>query len=99
MQIKLQITSYVSPHLIWHRSQIIVNILSPIVTIYILNQSRGHWFLSDALQIAISMSLKLKEEMNNLLVLDVLVEFNDFSLDIELGVSPKIHEQGGYWGH
>jgi hypothetical protein len=45
------------------------------------------------------MSLKLKEEMNNLLVLDVFVEFNDFSLDIELGVSPKKHEQGSYWGH
>jgi hypothetical protein len=73
--------------------------LSPIVTICILNQSRGHWLLSDALQIAISMNLKLKEEMNNLLMLDVLVESNYFSLDIDLGVFAKRHEQGGYWGH
>jgi hypothetical protein len=45
------------------------------------------------------MSLKLKEEMNNLLVLDVLVEPNDCNLDIELGVFAQKHEQGGYWGH
>ncbi len=73
--------------------------MSPIVTICILNQSKSHWLLSDALQIAISMSLKLKEEMNNLLVLDVLVESNDFNLDIELEIFAKKHEQGGYWGH
>jgi hypothetical protein len=73
--------------------------LSIILTISILNQSKGHWLLSDALQIAISMSLKLKEEMNNLLVLDVLVESNDSSLHIKLGVSVTKHEQGGYWGH
>jgi hypothetical protein len=99
MQIKLQITSCVPPPFIWHRSQIIVNILLPIVTICILNQSRGHWLLSDALQTTISMSLKLKEEMNNFLVLDLLVKSNDFSLDIELGVFAKKHEQGSYWGH
>jgi hypothetical protein len=45
------------------------------------------------------MSLKLKEETSNLLVLDVLVESNDSSLDIELGVFAKKREQGGYWGH
>ncbi len=92
MQIRLRITSCIPPPLIWF-------ILSPIVTICILNQSKGNWLLSDALQTPISMSLKLKEEMNNLLVLDVLVESNDSSLDIELGVFAKKHEQGGYWGH
>jgi hypothetical protein len=35
------------------------------------------------------MSPKLKEEMNNLLVLNVLVESNYSSLDIELGVFVK----------
>jgi hypothetical protein len=73
--------------------------LSPIVSICIFNQSKDHWLLSDALQIAISMSLKLEEEMNNLLVLDVLVEPNDSNLDIQLRVFAKKHEQGGYWGH
>jgi hypothetical protein len=30
----------------------------------VLNQSRGYWLLNDALHVAISMSLKLKQGMN-----------------------------------
>jgi hypothetical protein len=40
--------------------------------------------LSDALNLAISMSLKLKKEMNHHLILDVLID-DDSSLDIKLG--------------
>jgi hypothetical protein len=31
----------------------------------VINQSNKHWLLSDALHLAISMSLKLKEESKN----------------------------------
>jgi hypothetical protein len=39
----------------------------PIVNAYMLNQSRGHWLLSNALNVIITMSLKLKEEFGILL--------------------------------
>ncbi len=44
------------------------------------------------------MSLKLKEKVNNLLVLDAFVD-DDLGLDTELGVFTKKNEKGGYWGH
>jgi len=50
------------PPLTWHISQIIVDCLLPIVSTCVINQSHGHWLLSDALYSIISMSLKLKEE-------------------------------------
>jgi hypothetical protein len=39
----------------------------PIVTAYVLNQFRGHWLLSDALNVTIAMNLKLKKEFGTLL--------------------------------
>jgi hypothetical protein len=39
-----------------------VDCLSPIIFACVLNQSHGHWLLSDVLHLDISMSLKLKEE-------------------------------------
>jgi hypothetical protein len=56
----------------------------PCFTACVLNQSKGYWFLNDALHIAISMSLKLKEGMNHLLVLDAFID-DDSNLNIELG--------------
>jgi hypothetical protein len=40
----------------------------------ILNQSRGHWLLSDALHSTMSMSLKLKEENQVVLSFESLME-------------------------
>jgi len=41
-------------------------IVSPHVIIAcVINQSSGHWLLNDALHLAISMSLKFKEEPKN----------------------------------
>jgi hypothetical protein len=37
-------------------------LFSPIISTYVLNQSHGHWLISDVLHFAISTSLKLKEE-------------------------------------
>ncbi len=44
-------------------SQIIVDYLSLVVIICVLNQSCDHWLHNDALHFAISISLKLKEEI------------------------------------
>lgn len=57
-----------------------------IVITCVLNQSRGHWLLKNALHVAITMNLKLKEEISNLhtpIILDNLME-NDSRVDIEL---------------
>ncbi len=51
--------------LTWHICHIIVDSLGPIVSACILNQSRGHWLLSDALNFAISMSLKFRDGIDS----------------------------------
>ncbi len=61
-QIVMRDTSRMFPPLTWQISHIIVGCLSPIVSMCVLNQSHGHWLLSDALHFAISMSLRIKEE-------------------------------------
>jgi len=63
----------VPPPLTWHICRIIVDSLGPIVSACILNQSKGHWLLNDALNFAISMSLKFKNEID-LATFDNLME-------------------------
>ncbi len=63
--------------------------MSHVVNVCILNQSKGHWLLNDALNIAISMSLKLKEEMNHLPLLDAWIDDDDFDLNIVLETFTK----------
>jgi hypothetical protein len=58
----MRVINQMPPPLTWHIYQIIVDCFFPIVSTYVVNQPCGHWLLSDALHIAISMSLKLKEE-------------------------------------
>jgi hypothetical protein len=41
-----------------------------VVTTCVLNQSRGHWLVTVALNTTISMNVKLKEKMINLDALD-----------------------------
>ncbi len=50
------------PPLTWHSSQIIVYYLGLVISTYILNQSRDHWLLSNALNFVISISSNLKNE-------------------------------------
>ncbi len=59
-QIVVKVTSQMPPPLIWHICEIIVDCLSPITYVCVLNQSHGHWLLNDVLHSTISMSLKLK---------------------------------------
>jgi hypothetical protein len=58
----MRVIGLVPPPLTWHISQIIVDVLFSIVSVCVLNQSHGHWLLSNVLNVAITMSLKLKEE-------------------------------------
>jgi hypothetical protein len=50
--------------LTWHICHIIVDSLSLVMSPCILNRFRGHWLLSDALNSAISMSLKFRDEID-----------------------------------
>jgi hypothetical protein len=54
----------VPPPLTWHICIIIVDSLGPIMSTCSLNQYRGHWLLSDALNYVIFMSLKFRDEIN-----------------------------------
>ncbi len=58
----------------WHICQIVVDCLTRVVTNGVLNQSRGHWLLSDAFHSTISMSLKSKEEPKNASSFHTLME-------------------------
>jgi hypothetical protein len=49
--------------LTWRISYTIVDHLSPIVFLCVLNQFWSHWLLKDTLCFVISMSLKLREEI------------------------------------
>jgi len=52
----------VPPPLIWHISQIIIDVLSSIISACVLNESRGHWLLFDALNVIIIMSFKFEKK-------------------------------------
>jgi len=65
MQNFVRMNAKVAPPLTWHICHIIVAYIGLVVSICILNQSRGHWLLSDALNFAISMNLKFKDEIDS----------------------------------
>ncbi len=54
----------IPPPLTWHIYQIIIDFFGSIVSSCILNQSRGHWLLNDALNSIIFMSLELKDKFD-----------------------------------
>jgi len=60
----MRMSVLVPPPLAWHICCIVVDSLGPIVSTCIFNQSKGHWLLNDALNSAISMSLKFKDEID-----------------------------------
>ncbi len=45
--------------------------------------------LIDALNVVVSMNLKLKEKKNHIFLLDVLIDDDDFGLTFELGTFAK----------
>jgi hypothetical protein len=54
----------VTPPLTWHICIIIVDSLGPIVSTCSLNHYKGHWLLNDALNYAIFISLKFRDEID-----------------------------------
>jgi hypothetical protein len=55
--------------------------------------------LNDALNVTISMKLKLKEKMNHLLLLDDLIDDDAYGLNIELRTFVKNIKKGSHWVH
>jgi len=54
----------VPPPLTWHICHIIVDSFNHVVFVCILNQFKGHWLLSDALNSTIFMSLEFRDEID-----------------------------------
>jgi hypothetical protein len=73
MQNFVRTNARIPPPLTWHFCHIIVDSLGHVVSTCILNKSKGHWLLSDALKFSISMSLKFKDEID-LATFDNLME-------------------------
>ncbi len=82
-QNNLRVTLKMPPLLTWHISQIIVDCLHHFVSVCISNQCRVHLLLSDALNFAMFMSLKFKDEIKIIISFDGLME-EDASVVLEL---------------
>ncbi len=74
---------------------IIVDSFGHVVHVYILNQFRGHWLLNDALNYAISLSLKFKVE-NDYIIFNNLMEENG-NVVYELYVWPPTLKKSYSW--
>jgi hypothetical protein len=73
-QIVIRISVRVPPPPIWHVAQIVVDVLSLVVTTCVLNQSHEHWLSSDALHSTITMNTKIIEELQNPLSFDNIID-------------------------
>jgi hypothetical protein len=73
------------PPLIWHISQIIVDFISLLIYVYVLNQSYDHWLLTNASHFTLTMSFNLKEEVKISPSANNLME-DDSRLVIELAL-------------
>jgi hypothetical protein len=78
----VRMSATVPPPLTWHICRIIVDSLGPIMSTCILNQSRGHWLLSDALNCIISMSLKFKDEIDSATFDNVMEKDGNVAYDL-----------------
>ncbi len=81
----VHVSSQVPPIITWHICQTIVDCLSLVIIACVLNQSKDHQLLNDALNNAITMSSKLKEDVG------IVQNFNqflddDFAIILELSL-------------
>jgi len=82
-QTTIHVSSRIPLIITWHICQTIIDCLSLVVTVCVLNQSKDHWLLSDALNNAITMSSKLKEFVGIIHNLDQFMN-DDFGIILEL---------------
>jgi hypothetical protein len=69
----VKIFGQVPPPLTMDIFEVLVDNLFLVVNAFVMNESRGYWFLTNALFIAITMKSKLKEELDNLMEEDVVI--------------------------
>jgi hypothetical protein len=81
----MMITNHVPPPLTWHISQIIIDVLFPILSIYVLYKSYGHRLLFNALHVTITMTLKFKKVFGIATYVDNVME-NDSNVTLELWI-------------
>jgi hypothetical protein len=67
--------------------KIVVDILSPIVSACVFNQSRWHWLLYDALHVAITMALKPKEYKMAPSMANLMEDDMSMALEVSMFVS------------
>jgi hypothetical protein len=79
----VRISSQVPPPPTWHILKILVDVFFSTMSPCVMNQFKGHWLLIGALFIAITMSCKLKEELETNPILNNLME-EDAIVAIEL---------------
>jgi hypothetical protein len=83
----MRMSAKLPPLLTWHTCQIIVGSLGHVVSPCILNQSRSHWLLSDALNFATPMSLKFKDEIDFATFDNLMEEFRNVVYELSCLVS------------
>ncbi len=81
----MRVTSRVLPLLTSHIFQIIVDVLSSVISACVLNQFHGHWLFSSVLNVTITMNLKLKKEYGISLNLQDLID-DDYIVAHELSL-------------
>jgi hypothetical protein len=77
-------TTWMLPPLTWHIFQIIVDVFSLIMFVYVFSQSKGHSLLRDALNFTICNCLKLKEKRRISISFDNFIE-KESIVALELG--------------
>ncbi len=82
-QINVRMSSHVLPHVTWFICQTIIDCLNLVVFICILNQYTIHWLLLNALNYAIIVSFKAKDEMH-------LKPSFESLMDDDIGLSLKL---------
>ncbi len=87
----MKIPSHVPLALTWHRSQIIIDVLSWIVNVCVLNPISWAWLLSNVLHATITMTLKFKEKFGITPSMDNLME-DDYSLELSM-LASKIRKE------
>jgi hypothetical protein len=83
--------------LTWHIYHIVVDFLALVVSTFILNQSKGHWLLSDALSFVISMGLKFSDEIVSTTFNNLMKEDGNVVYELSCLASNIYIKLWGFW--